>query len=64
MQRARLAPKGHQLLVSQHTNQYHTTNDGKVQRTGDTQQIDEVLQHLQKNRTEHNAQDRTFTAAQ
>jgi hypothetical protein len=54
----------HELLIANNANQNDSANDCEVQRTRYAEEIDEVLQNLQQDRAEHDAEYRSFAAAQ
>ena len=62
--RRRAATALQEVLIGEYTDEDHRPHDRKVERAWDAQQIDEVLQHLEQDRTEHNAYDRAFAATQ
>jgi hypothetical protein len=52
------------LLIREHADQDDRTHHGEIQRARNAKQVDEVLQHLQQNRAEDDAQNGAFAAAQ
>ena len=51
-----------QQLVGYHTEENHRARHGEIERTRNTQQVDQILQNLQQGRANQNADNRTFTA--
>lgn len=63
-QRHLAPPPRLQLLIGQHAEQNHRPHHREVQGIGDTQDIHEVLQHLEQRRPQHDPEDRALAAAQ
>jgi len=51
-------------LVGEHAQQHDGSHDGVVERTGNPQEVHQILQHLKERGADDDADDRTFTAAQ
>src|SRR5207249_12117952 len=54
----------HDLLVSKDAEQDNGAHNHEIERARNAEQIDQVLQHLQQDGDEHDAEHRAFPAAQ
>src|SRR5882724_3334176 len=51
-------------LIGEDADQHDCSHDGKIEGAGNAEEVDEILQDLQKRRADDDADDRTFAAAQ